>query len=147
MPRRKSRDVADPPDVVFVDSSGWLAFLSRDDRNHGAADSLMRRAIATRVNVLTTSLVLAEVHRLLLFRAGIRPARVALDKITGSRAVKIEYPGAERHRDARRWLDKLDDETISLADAVSFAVMNAARCRVAISFDHAFWIAGFELWR
>lgn len=147
MSRRKSTHAVDAPNVVFVDSSGWLALLSRDDRNHGAADALIRRAIATRVKLLTTSLVLAEVHRLLLFRAGIRPARVAIDKITGSPSVTVEYPDADAHGDARTWLDKLDDQTISLADAVSFAVMDATRCRVAFSFDRDFWIAGFELWR
>ena len=144
---RKSPQALADPKLVFVDSSAWLAFFSQSDRNHEQADVAFRRALAARTRLLTTNLVLAEVHRLLLFRAGIRPAAAALDKVTGSQAVRIQFADANDHGKARRWLQKLDDQQISLTDAVSFAVMETARCRVALSFDRDFWIAGFELWR
>lgn len=94
---------------------------------------------------MTTDLVVAEVHRLLLFRAGIAPATVALDRIMTSPSVQVEFVTREHHDPARAWLAKLDDQVITYTDAVSFAVMSALRCRLALSFDSDFTIAGFEV--
>ena len=49
-------------------------------------------------------------------------------------------------RFTRAWIDRLADHAISYTDAVSFAVMEAARCRTALSFDNDFPLAGFSLW-
>ena len=59
--------------------------------------------------------------------------------------MKIEFATASHHRAARAWLAKLHDQKISYTDAVSFAVMNALRCKTAISFDRDFALAGFRL--
>jgi predicted nucleic acid-binding protein len=48
---------------------------------------------------------------------------------------------------ARRWLAKLADQPVSYTDAVSFAVMEATHCRVAMTFDRHFALAGFRVWR
>ena len=114
--------------AAFVDTSGWIAFFSRDDANHAQAEALLSHAIANRTRLLTSNLVLAEVHRLLLFRAGARAAVTALDKITSSRAVKVVLANQEHHQHARAWLDKLDSQIITLTDAVSFAVIQTAKC-------------------
>ena len=108
----------------------------------------MFRAAATRhARLLTTNLVLAEVHRFLLFRAGIQPALHSLRRIEASRLVSIEFAPDAHHGGALAWLEKLNDQRINYTDAVSFALMQAARCRVAMSFDQDFEVAGFALWR
>jgi predicted nucleic acid-binding protein len=132
---------------VFVDSGGWLAFFSASDGHHKAADTLFRRAAAARARLLTTNLVLAEVHRLLLFRAGPRAARAALERVDASDLVTITFTTETHHQAAHGWLGKLADQTISYTDAASFAVMEAEQCRVALSFDKDFWLAGFEIWQ
>lgn len=141
-PPRKPR--RPDPAAVFVDTSGWIAFFSQDDRNHTEADQLVTFAVTTKKRVLTSNLVLAEVQRLLLHRAGIRAARVAIDRIGASPSVAVQYANESHHRRARAWLDELDDQFITLTDAVSFAIMEALRCRVALTFDRDFWTAGFE---
>ena len=141
-PLRKPKKVE--PRAVFVDTSGWIAFFSQDDGNHAQADQLIAGALATRKQLITSNLVLAEVHRLLLFRAGIRAAATALDKIATSPSVHLVLATRDLHERARSWLDKLQDQVITLTDAVSFAVMEDARCRAAVTFDRDFWIAGFE---
>ena len=40
-----------------------------------------------------------------------------------------------------------EDQRITYADAVSFAVMQTTRCTAALAFDHDFVVAGFTLWR
>jgi predicted nucleic acid-binding protein len=132
---------------VFVDSGGWLAFFSARDQNHAAAVALFGRATAAPVRLVTTTLVLAEVHRLVLHRVGIPAAAMVLDALDGSGHLEIVFPTRDHHRAARDWLAKLSDQVLTYTDAVSFAVMASERCRAAISFDSDFLVAGFELWR
>ena len=107
---------------------------------------MFRAATARRIRLVTTNLVLAETHRLLLHQAGIRPAVWALDRFEASPLLTIVFAGAEHHRAARAWLERLADQHVSYTDAVSFAVMDATRCSGAMSFDHDFLLAGFSLW-
>jgi uncharacterized protein len=132
------------PHAVFVDTSGFIALFSRDDANHLRAESLVTAAIESRLRLITSNLVLAEMHRLLLFRAGSRAAATALDKITQSPSVVVEHSSEAHFRRARAWLDELEDQVITLTDATSFAIMESIRCRVALTFDRDFWIAGFQ---
>lgn len=145
MPRRTAADEP-APSRVFVDSSAWFAVANASDGRHAEAERLLRVAVARRIGLVTTNLVLAEVHRLALLRMGIRPAGAMLDRIEASRLVSLVHASADHHRVARRWLARLSDQPISYADAVSFAVMEAARCRVAMTFDRHFAIAGFRIW-
>ena len=141
------RSESPAPERLFVDSGAWLAFFSARDNRHADADELLRLAFAGKIPLITTNLVLAEVHRLLLHRAGIRAAGAALDRIEASPAVTVAFADRARHKDARGWLAKLDDQVITYTDAVSFSVMKASRCTVALSFDHDFILAGYSLWR
>lgn len=132
---------------VFVDSSGWLALLHARDQRHRDADRAVRSAVARRIPLFTTNLVIAEVHRLLLHRVGSAAAGVFLDRVDVSNEVEIEYATANHHAATRACLTKLSDQTITYADAVSFAAMDARGCRSALSFDRDFVIAGFALFR
>lgn len=132
---------------VFVDSSAWIALFSARDQHHAECDRLFRQAVAQRTLLLTSYLLLAEVHRLLLYRAGIRPAAAALDRIEASSLVTLVFPGAADHRAARSWLATLQSERITYTDAVSFAVMGSSKCKCVISFDRDFEVAGFSFWR
>lgn len=107
---------------------------------------MFRAATARKIRMVTTNLVLAEVHRLLLHRAGIQPAASALDRFEASPLLTIVFAGAELHRAARAWMARMADQPVSYTDAVSFAVMDASRCSAAMSFDHDFMLAGFTLW-
>ena len=133
--------------AVFVDSGAWIALFRARDDHHPEADRLFRRAVAERTPLLTTNLVLAEVHRFLLHRAGIQAAAVALDRISSSRHVKTIFARAEHDRAAREWLARFKDQRITYTDAVSFAVMKAEGLRGAMTFDHDFAVAGFSPWR
>lgn len=134
------------PGSLFVDSGAWLAFFSSRDGRHQKADRLIREALRRKIPLHTSDLVLAEVHRLLLFRAGIRPAAAALEVIDASPSVSVHFATAALHREARLWLARFHDQVISYTDASSFALMTARRFKVAISFDRDFVIAGFSLW-
>jgi predicted nucleic acid-binding protein len=130
---------------VLVDSGVWIALASAGDQHHAAADAAMHAAVGTRTTLLTTSLILAEVHRFLLFHAGIRPAALMLERIDASPSVTVVFPDAGHDAAARRWLARFADQRITYTDAVSFAVMQSHRCAAALSFDHDFVVAGFAI--
>ncbi len=132
---------------LFVDSGAWIALRSRRDQHHATADRAFRTAIARRIPLVTTNLVLAEIHRLTLFRAGLEPAARALDRIDASPSVAIYFATSDDHRAAREWLARLAPRPITYADAVSFSVMKATKCTHVLGFDEDFAVAGFEFWR
>jgi predicted nucleic acid-binding protein len=138
---------ADGPARLFVDSGAWIALRSQRDQHHAEADRLFREALRRRLPLVTTPLVIAEAHRLILFRVGVQAALRGLDRIDASPSVTIHFAGAEDHRAARRWLERLAPRPITYTDAVSFAVMEATRCRHVVSFDQDFVVAGYSLWR
>jgi uncharacterized protein len=145
--RRRGTASAGGPRHLFVDSGPWIALAYADDAKHAEANGLFRAALARRIRLLTTSLVVAECHHWLLFRTGIRPARAFLSHLDSSAALTIEFPTAEHHRAGEAWLTRLADQRITYTDAVSFAVMRALGCSTAMSFDHDFVVAGFRLWQ
>jgi predicted nucleic acid-binding protein len=100
-----------------------------------------------RIPLLTTSLVVAETHRLTLFRAGVQAARRFLELIEASPGVTILFPDAEHHAAARRWLERLGSRPVTYTDSVSFAVMEMTGCGHVLGFDEDFTAAGFTLWR
>ncbi|HKB24922.1 MAG TPA: PIN domain-containing protein [Methylomirabilota bacterium] len=135
------------PDRLFVDSGAWIALVSARDRRHAEADAMFREAAARRIRLLTTNLIVAEVHRVLRTRVGARAALRVLDRFEASPLTLVEFATGEHHRAARVWLERLADLAISYTDAVSFAVMEATRCAAALSFDRGFERAGFRRWR
>ena len=147
MPRPARRTASVAPDRLFVDSSAWIALLSARDQHHAEAEALLRAAIARRARLVTTNLVLAEIHRLLLFRAGVQAASTALDRVESSPALTLTFPTAEHHAAARAWLSRLGERHLSYTDAVSFAVLDASRCQAVLTFDQDFVVAGFRVLR
>ncbi len=139
---RRAAPVAQPA-RAFVDSGGWIALRSRGDRHHHEADAVFRDAIRRRLPLLTTSLVIAEMHRLTLFRVGFEAAMRALDRIDASPSVTVVFPTAADHAAARRWLARLAPRPVTYTDAVSFAVMEAVNCGHFLGFDDDFAAAGF----
>jgi predicted nucleic acid-binding protein len=132
---------------LFVDSGAWIALRSRRDQHHGAADRAFRAAIEQRIPLVTSNLILAEVHRLTLFRAGREPALLAFERIDASPSVSVHFATSDDHAAARRWLGRLAPRPVTYTDAVSFAVMEATKCSHVLGFDGDFAAAGFELWR
>jgi predicted nucleic acid-binding protein len=141
------REGAGAPRRLFVDSGAWIALRSRRDQHHAEADRLFREAIRRRIPLSTSDLVIAEVHRLTLFRAGVQPALRAIQVIDASPSVTVHFADATDHAGARGWLERLAPHAVTYTDAISFALMERLDCRHALTFDRDFAVAGFELWR
>jgi predicted nucleic acid-binding protein len=132
---------------LFVDSGAWIALRSQRDQHHVAADRAFRAAIERKLPLVTTNLVIAEIHRLTLFRAGREAAQRALERIDASSSITVYFATVDNHAAARKWLERLAPRPVTYADAVSFAVIEATKCTHVLGFDEDFAAAGFELWR
>ncbi len=130
---------------IFIDSSAWIALFSRRDQHHEDADRRFRAIISAKQPMVTSNLVLAEIHRLFLHRAGIKAAAASLEKIDASSLVEIVFADITHHRSAIAWISKLREHSISYADAVSFSIMQEEECGAVLSYDHHFQIAGFKI--
>lgn len=121
---------------VFVDTSAFAAVAIRRDAGHEVAAALFQEIRASKRAVFTTSLVLAETHALILSRSGRDLALDVLVRLDRSVAVVRPEPGDEFR--ARSILSDYFDKDFSLADAVSFAVMERFGIREAFTFDRHF---------
>ena len=94
---------------------------------------------------MTTNLVLAETHALLLYR-GHRAA--ALTFVRAAREAPNVIVSSTRELEERAvvdWLEQFDDQDFSFTDAVSFAVMQERGTGRALTLDRHFATAGFEM--
>jgi len=132
-------------DAVFLDASGWVAALNPRDQHHAAAAPAYDAWLANRERFVTTNLVVAEVHALLIRARGAEPGVRFLDRLRDDPSHEVVWATPEFQQAAvDRWLRPYRDVAFSLTDAVSFEVMRAAGLRRAFAFDRHFDRAGFE---
>ena len=138
------------PPELFIDSSAWLPYV-----HPGRADAeraLHRFMVATiggllrrGARVVTSNLVVAETHQLLLLRDRRATALQFLHTVLGP-GLEVVWSTAELEgRALREWIERFDDQDFSLTDAVSFTVMRDRGIRQAVALDRHFAVAGFEM--
>jgi predicted nucleic acid-binding protein len=97
------------------------------------------------VGIVTSNLVVAETHALLLRRIG---REVALRFVREVRREPLRVVQSTPELEARaveEWLARFDDQGLSLADGVSFAVMSLRGISEALTLDRHFAVAGFSV--
>ena len=97
---------------------------------------------------VTTTLVIAEVHALLLRWRDQAAGRRFLEAAFQTPSHSVVAPDLTLISDATaHWIQKYDDQPFTLCDAVSFEVMHRDHVRRALAFDRHFVVAGFEILR
>jgi predicted nucleic acid-binding protein len=133
---------------LFLDTSGWFAAYSPRERGHETARSTYADAIRGGELLVTTPLVAAEMHTLILRWRGPQTGAAFLESVFGTGAYLIMPLDDDLINAAiSRWIRRFSDKPVSLADAVSFEVMRRERITRALTFDHYFADAGFETLR
>jgi predicted nucleic acid-binding protein len=124
---------------VFVDTSGFFAFLVGNDTFHAHARSLFEQASADNWELITTNIVMIETHALLLVRTrdGRRNAIEFVDQIRRP-PFRIERITEQDEGAAIDLLRAHEDKAYSLCDALSFVVMERLDIADAIAFDTHF---------
>ncbi len=129
----------------FVDTSAWYPLLVAKHPDHASLATALRALIRNRRRLVTTNLVVAETHALLLRRVGATTALAFVRTVDEAPNVVVRSTRDLETEAERNWLARYSDQDFSLTDAVSFAVMTHRRIRDALSLDHHFEIAGFQL--
>ena len=135
---------------VLVDSGFWIALFrhprgSREPDRHEQALATAERLTAERVSLVTTNLVVAETHQLMLVRGLRRHGVEFLHRVRAPGVLVIDSAARLEERAVAEWIDRFRDHDFSLCDAVSFVVMRERGIRQALTFDRHFAAAGFEM--
>ncbi len=132
--------------ALFLDTSGWLAAISARESAHERARDAYAAQVSAGGTLVTTALVLAEMHALVLRFLGPAAALRFLDGVAADPSHEvIDVDRDLRLAAVERWLRRFADHDFSLTDAVSFEVMRRGKIRRAIALDRHFAAAGFEL--
>lgn len=129
--------------VLFADTSGWMACADKNDPQH--KETLFARndwLQAGRV-LLTTDYVADETLTLLRMRLGLSAAKIWWESVSASPRVRIVHLSGDILESAGTMFFKFRDKSYSFTDCTSFAVMKAEKLRKALTTDHHFSQAGF----
>jgi len=128
---------------LFVDTSAWYPLANDRHPDHRAFARRLRAGVRRGARIVTTNIVVAEAHALLIGRAGLHAASAFL-KAVREAPTQVEYITPEREEAAiGNWIERFSDQPFSLADAASFVVMAELGIREALTLDHHFMTAGF----
>ena len=133
------------PAELFVDTSAWYVLAVTSTTQHRSVANALRARLKGGSRVVTTNLIIAETHALLMRRTDRAVALTFVREVT--RAPNIIVNSSEDYESAAvtDWLEKFDDQSFSFTDAVSFAVMSDRGIGEALALDHHFATAGFVL--
>lgn len=130
---------------VFVDTSAWYPIVVANHPDHAEVANTLRDLLKAGDRLVTTNLVVAEAHALLLHRAS-RDVALEFAKTVGEPPTVIVHSDHALERGAiSDWLARYADQDFSLADGVSFAVMRNRRISQALTLDVHFASAGFRM--
>lgn len=128
---------------LFVDTSAWYPLTLRSHPDHDVLAAALRDRIAAGTIVVTTNLVVAETHVLLLRRAGRAAALDFVRELRRPPMVVVESSTELEEAAVREWLVRYTDQDFSMTDAVSFATMRDRAITEALALDRHFTTAGF----
>lgn len=129
---------------VFLDTSGWLAVGSDREAMHREARLAYQRLVDGGAPLVTTNLVVAEMHAMILRAHGGTAGVRFVDSVYQDPTHEVVFVDRALEREAiERWLRRYSDKRLSLADAVSFEVMRSRGIREALTLDKHFAMAGF----
>lgn len=127
---------------AFLDTSYLLSLALRNDEHHDAA---MRCQEQYEGQLVTTQDVLVELHDALC-QAMLRPLAISVaDRLQSDPSVTVVPASEELFRRGRELFRSRPDKDWSLTDCISFVVMQDHGMRDALTGDHHFEQAGFNV--
>ncbi|MEP6509630.1 MAG: PIN domain-containing protein [Gemmatimonadales bacterium] len=131
------------PAELFVDTSAWYVLAMSSAPEHQKVAGALRQRLERGARIVTTNLIVAETHALLLRRIGRKTALTFVREVSRAPNIVVTSSPEDEQAAVTEWLERFDDQLFSLTDAVSFAVMSARGIHEALALDHHFSVAGF----
>jgi predicted nucleic acid-binding protein len=130
---------------AFLDTGYVLALELVNDQNHQAAANHWSEIGRALPQLVTTSLVFAEIVTFFNNR-GLHTKAVQVDtRLAESPSVDVVQVDGLLFQEAWAYFCRRQDKTYSLADCASFVVMQRREIDVALTFDRHFVQAGFAM--
>ena len=133
------------PAELFVDTSGWFPLVHNENPAHGRVAQALRNSVQKKRRIVTTNLVIAETHALIMRRIHRTAAIAFLREVSRSPNIVISSTPEYEAAAEADWLSRYTDHDFSVTDAVSFAVMSDRNIREALGLGQHFIVAGFCL--
>ena len=130
---------------VLLDTSGLYEAADRRAPRHAAYRDAFRELLTRPAGLLTTEVLLAEAHALVLNRVGPEVALTLIDRLTASPSIEVVPVDAGLRGAALSFLRDRPGRRYSLADAISFAVMRERGMDAAFTLDADFAAEGFTI--
>ncbi|MEJ7735563.1 MAG: PIN domain-containing protein [Polyangiaceae bacterium] len=130
---------------LFVDTAGWMMMADAADPRNASARVALDAHLSAGGTLVSTDYVLDETLTLLRMRLGIDAAERWWTTIERSPRLAWEAIDAGRAASARVWFFRWRDKAFSFTDCTSFVVMRERRLKAALTSDHHFVLAGFEM--
>ena len=130
---------------IFVDTSAWYPLVVRSHPDHDRLSAALRARVERRVRIVTSNLIVAESHALIMRRVGIAAALRFVRLVRASPNVVVSSSALLEEAAVTDWLMRYANQPFSLVDAVSFAIMADRGTRAALTLDRNFAIAGYEI--
>lgn len=126
---------------VFIDTSAFYALLDERDRWNSEAQRQFTVVTDERRPLVTSNLVVAETHVLLLRALGRAAALRWLDSLD----INLIFQTEADHGEVYQLLARYEDKNFSYTDAFSFVVIERLGLGAAFTFDAHFRQYGVEV--
>jgi predicted nucleic acid-binding protein len=129
--------------TVFVDTSAFYAFLSKDDSAHERVTECFGELTGRRERLMTNSYVLSETMGLLQQRGGWTALRRFLDDVAP--LVNVVWITAQHHAAGCQLMRSSPSRHFSVVDATAMVTMREEGLTTCIGLDTEFTRQGFRL--
>jgi len=126
---------------IFIDTSGFIAVLDRNETNHTRAALTWQNILTSAETLVTTNYVLVETFALIQNRLGMDAVKVFQEDIVP--VLRIEWIDKTVHHAAMGIMLAAVRKKLSLVDCVSFETMRLLGVTDAFAFDRHFKEQGF----
>lgn len=128
--------------AVLIDTSALYALADQRDSRHDEATDCLDLIAQSRLPVWVTNYTIIETHRLILYKLGTRMGLSFLENIYDG-GITVERVFETDEKQARDYLGRFTDQSISYTDGICFATMKRLRIGRAFTFDWHFRLLGF----
>ncbi len=130
---------------VLLDTSAIFAAARPRSDHHAEASAAYRTLLTGSKRLVTTDLIVAELHALSIARVHPGFGLDLVDRLLTSYRIEIVAAGIARMAAAADLLGQRPGRAYSLADAVSFVLMRELAISRAFTLDADFAAEGFEV--
>ena len=130
---------------VFLDSAYLIALEDDRDQSHEAASRHWRGLTGAMPRIVTTTFVLTETVTFFKTRGRHQKAVDLGHLLMSSSWIQLVHVDRSLLLETWDYLVRRADKACSLTDCVSFVLMARLGLRTALTFDHHFVQAGFEV--